>query len=474
MAYRYGERRQQMLFPPSLEEYVSPEAPVRAYDAFVEALDGAQLGLNVQEDQVGPPAYDPRAMLKLLIYGYSYGVRSSRKLERECYYNVSFMGLTGGLRPDHKTIAEFRRRNKKVLIQVLRQCARLCLQLDLIAGNTLFVDGTKIRANASIKNSRTHRRCQEQLAKIDQRIRKILAECEAVDRQEQGQASLVKMKEELGNQETLRAKVQQILRSLPVEGQGSTNTTDPDCQPMHSVQGSHAAYNVQAVVDEKHGLIAHSAVVRENNDVHQFAPQIEQAQETLGKKCQSACTDAGYAGVEELEKIDEQGIYVVVPSQKQARRDKTAGPFDKSRFTYDPARDVYIGPQGQVLSYSYTNTVKKAKVYRGGPVCRKCCCFGSCTKQPRGRGLMRSLQVQLQQKLAGQYEQPQAQKIHSLRKQKAELPFGHIKRNLKMDGFLLRGLEGVNAEASVLSSCFNVARMISILGVAGMIARLAS
>jgi len=87
---------------------------------------------------------------------------------------------------------------------------------------------------------------------------------------------------------------------------------------------------------------------------------------------------------------------------------------------------------------------------------------------------MRSLQVQLQQKLAGQYEQPQAQKIHSLRKQKAELPFGHIKRHLKMDGFLLRGLEGVNAEASVLSSCFHVARMISILGVAGMIARLAS
>jgi transposase len=471
MAYRYGERRQQMLFPPSLEEYVPSEAPVRAYDAFVNALDLAQLGLNVQENQVGCPAYDPQAMLKLLIYGYSYGVRSSRKLERECHYNVAFMWLTGGLKPDHKTIAEFRRQNKKALIQVIRQCARLCIKLDLIEGNTLFVDGTKIRANASIKNSWTAKRCQRHLAKIDQRIRDILSECEATDQQEQQQGSLVKMQEELCNQEALRFKVYQILQELQAESNVSTNTTDPDCKPMHSVQGSHAAYNVQSVVDEKHGLIANSDVVNENNDAHQFAEQIEQAQETLEKKCQAACADAGYACVDELEKIDEQGIHVVVPSQKQALKNKAEKPFDKSRFTYDSENDCYICPEGQVLKYSYTNTVKKAKVYRGGFLCRGCCHFGKCTKQPRGRGIMRSLKIELQEKLAAQYEQPDSQKIYALRKQKAELPFGHIKRNLKMDSFLLRGLEGVKAEASVLSSCFNVARMISLIGVSGLIAR---
>jgi len=469
MAYRYGERRQQMLFPPSLEEYVSPEAPVRAYDAFVDALDLAQLGLNVQENQVGPPSYDPQAMLKLLIYGYSYGVRSSRKLERECHYNVAFMWLTGGLKPDHKTIAEFRHQNKKALIQVLRQCARLCMKLDLIEGNTLFVDGTKMRANASIKNSWTTERCQRHLAKIDRRIQEILSECEAVDREEQEKASLVKMKEELCNQEALRSKVHQILHELQAESKISTNTTDPDCKPMHSVQGSHAAYNVQSVVDEKHGLIAHSDVVNQNTDVHQFAEQIEQAQEALAKKCQNACADAGYACVDELEKIDEQGIHVVVPSQKQALKNKTEGPFDKSRFTYDSVNDCYLCPQGEVLSYSYTNTVKQAKVYRGGSDCRECRYFGKCTKQPRGRGITRSLKVELQQKLESQYKQPESQKIYALRKQKVELPFGHIKRNLKMDGFLLRGLEGVKAEASVLSSCFNIARMISLIGVSGLI-----
>ena len=121
-------------------------------------------------------------MLKLLIYGYSYGVRSSRKLERETHYNFSFIWLTGGLKPDHKTIAEFRRKNKSALKKVLKQCARLCIKLDLIEGNTLFVDGSKIRSNASIKNSWTKQRCDRHLKKIDKRIKEILSERETADR----------------------------------------------------------------------------------------------------------------------------------------------------------------------------------------------------------------------------------------------------------------------------------------------------
>ena len=159
MAYRYGDRRQAMLFPQSIDEYVPQEAPVRAYDAFVEALDLDDLGIEVDPHKVGCPQYDPKVMLKLLIYGYSYGIRSSRKLERETHYNLSFIWLIGGLQPDHKTIAEFRRMNKSALSKVLRQCARFCIELDLIEGNTLFVDGSKIRGNASINSTWTKQRC---------------------------------------------------------------------------------------------------------------------------------------------------------------------------------------------------------------------------------------------------------------------------------------------------------------------------
>jgi transposase len=96
-----------MLFPQSIDEYIPSEAPVRAYDVIGDSLDFDALGIEVDPHKVGAPPFDPRAMLKLLLYGYSYGVRSSRKLERETYYNLSFIWLMGGLKPDHKTIAEF-------------------------------------------------------------------------------------------------------------------------------------------------------------------------------------------------------------------------------------------------------------------------------------------------------------------------------------------------------------------------------
>jgi len=214
MAYRYGDRKQRMLFPQSVDEYIPVDAPVRAYDAIVDSISLDSLGVQVDRNKVGCPQYDPRVMLKLLIYGYSYGVRSSRKLERETHYNFSFIWLTGGLKPDHKTIAEFRRKNKSALKKVLKQCARLCIKLDLIDGNTLFVDGSKIRSNSSIKNSWTKQRCDRYLKKIDKRINEILSECETADREEKSSPSFVKMKEELKDNETLRSKVQGILCEL--------------------------------------------------------------------------------------------------------------------------------------------------------------------------------------------------------------------------------------------------------------------
>jgi hypothetical protein len=281
------------------------------------------------------------------------------------------------------------------------------------------------------------------------------------------------MNEDLANNETLRKKVADILSKLDKEGKKSLNATDCDCVKIHSRQGSHAGYNAQTVVDEKHGLIANADVVNENNDLHQFAEQIEQANETRGRNCRTACAEAGYNCVDELEKIDKQNIKVVVPSPKQISSTESS-PFDKCNFKYDRDSDSYTCPQGHVLKYSSTNYQKRHKVYRiGSSICSQCCHFGVCSNNPRGRTVTRILKEELAEKLAVQYEQPESQKIYNLRKQKVELPFGHIKHNLKVGGFLLRGLAGAKAEMSILSSCFNVARMISIIGVCGLIARLA-
>ena len=473
MAYRYGDRKQTMLFPQSIDEYISQDAPVRAYDAFVDALDFEKLGIQIEPDKAGCPQYDPKVMLKLLVYGYSYGIRSSRKLERETHYNLSFIWLASGLKPNFKTIAEFRRTNKKALVNVLKQCARLCVKLGLIEGNTLFVDGSKIRASASINNSWDQQRCSRHLEKIDTRIAQILSECEQADQSESNEPSLVKMKEELADNEKLRSKVLDILNTLKAEGKKSINATDPDCVKIHGRQGSHAGYNAQTVVDEKHGLIASADVVNENNDLHQFSGQIKQAAATLEKNPQAACADSGFSDIDELEKVDNDGIKVIVPSIRQVS-DKQRGPFDKSNFKYDSASDSYMCPEGKILRYHRTNIQKEQKEYwSDGGTCKKCPHFGLCTNCSRGRKVTRMLKEELCEKLERQYEQPDSQAIYDLRKQKVELPFGHIKHNLHVSGFLLRGLSGVRAEMSILSSCFNIARMISIIGVSELITRIA-
>lgn len=464
MAYRYGDRQQLGLFPSSIEDYVPPDAPVRAYDAFVEALNFRELGIVLDEDKVGNPEYDPKAMLKLLLYGYSYGVRSSRKLEREAHYNLSFIWLLGGLRPDHKTIAEYRRANKPVLRQVLKQCVRLCLKLNMIEGNTLFIDGTKIRANASIKNSWTEDKCRRALEHVDRRIEEILEECERIDEEENEQPSLVRMGEELRNQDVLKAKVKEILETLKTTEAKSVNTTDPECTRINSVHGSHAGYNAQAVVDEKNGLIVSSDVVSENNDLYQFAVQVGNAEEALGKTCKTACADSGYATTGELEKVDERGIKVVVPSQRQAG-ERERNPFDKTHFRYETEGDRYICPEGKRLVFSAKE--QKLRFYRieDKSVCFKCPHYGTCTKSKRGRQVTRMPNEEARERLERQYRESSSQAIYKLRKEKSELPFGHMKRNLGVQAFLLRGLEGARAEMGLLTCCFNIRRMMSLWGV---------
>src|SRR3990170_2570590 len=211
MAYRYGDRFQLGLFPPSIEDYVATSDPVRAYDAFVEALDFSALGIEIDPNQVGNSEYDPKAMLRLFVYGYSYGIKTSRKLEREIHHNLSFIWLMGSLKPDHKTIAEFRRNNKGALKNVLRQCARMCLKLDLIAGNVLFVDGSKIRANASRGQTHDQSYYEQLLSEVDGRIEQLVEECEKVDETEEGQSSWVEMEDELTQKKQLKGRVQEVL-----------------------------------------------------------------------------------------------------------------------------------------------------------------------------------------------------------------------------------------------------------------------
>jgi len=456
MAYRYGDREPCGRFPQSVEDYDGKQDGVRVYDGFVESLDFKGLGIELDEGQVGNSEYDPQAMLKLLVYGYSSGVQGSPKLERECHHNLSFRWLMGGLKPDHKTIAEYRRRHKEALKKVLKQCVRLCIELDLIAGNVLFVDGTKIRANAGRGKSHERGWYDKKLKELDDRVEKLIEESEKTDAEQAELGSSVAMGKELGQAQRLPDKIKRGLTTREPSGRKKINLTDPDCALLHSVQGSHASDNVQSVVDDKNGLIVHGEAVDQTRDINQLAAPIDQANKRLAKPCEVACGDGGYADTAELKKIDDQGIKVVVPSQRQALHDQEDKPFSKNHCRYDQAKASYYCPEQNVLPYEFTDNQRGKKYYRiaKSGLCQGCVHFGKCSTNTKGRRIMRLELEDFKEKFEAQYEA--CQEIYDRRKTRAEHPFGHVKRNLKTDGFMWRGKDGVQAETSLLASCFTI------------------
>ena len=223
-------------------------------------------------------------------------------------------------------------------------------------------------------------------------------------------------------------------------------------------------------------MIASGEGVRENNDLNQFHNQLSHASENIGNKPKQACSDSGYFSLKDVNQVPED-ITVIMPSQKQAQKENNLHPlkpFDKEQFQYDSDKDEYVCPEGKRLQYvgeAFSSTRKRA--YKAdGKDCRGCPHFGVCTTSRDGRRIVRMAEESLKERLEDMYHSPQGQEVYRLRKQKVELPFGHMKRNLGAGQFLLRGKKGVDAELSLLSTCFNVARMMTIIGIPALILRL--
>ncbi len=476
MRFKKNDRSQPILFPKSIEEYVPRDAPVRVYDAFVEALDFEELGIRMEPlENGGAKEYYPKDILKLLIYGPSYGIRSSRKLERGCHDNISIIWLMGGMKPDYRTIARFRVKYKEAIKKVLKQCVRMCMKMELIEGNTLFIDGSKVRANASINKSWTKKRCEKHIKRIEEKIDKLMEDCKQEDEEEKNEVSLVRLKEEIEDKEELIEKIKKTLKEIKKSGKKRINTTDVESVNGKSRQGSHAVYNVQNTIDEKEGLIIQSECVSQSNDYNQLSRQVKSATETIGGKTKHVCADAGYAAVEDLKEIDEE-INVVVPSKRQAQEKKgkkEIGAFDRSQFTYHKEEDEYECPAGERLTYRGNGSGKYNKTYRTrGGICRACQYFGKCTiSKKMGRKIIRLNSEEYKEALEKNYLKPENQAIYALRKEKAEHPFGHLKKNLGVHQFLLRGKAKVDSEIAVLSTCFNIRRLMTIVGIPQLITK---
>lgn len=468
MALRTGNRMQISMLPACIDDYVKEDDPVRVYNAIIDKLDFAKLGIEIDHNKEGCPEYEPKSMLKLLVYGYSYGWRSSRKLERACHHDLSFIWLMGGMKPNYKTIARFRKENQGSIAKVMKECAKLCMMLGAIEGNTLFLDGTKIRANASVNATRTKENLKKKIEEIETKITEVLTECNKTDKEEEGNSSLVKVQKKLAKKEKLKKKLEKLLNKMIMEEKETINITDVECANMKGRQGTHASYNVQAVADEKYGLVVNCDVVTTGNDMNQFTEQIDKANEVLGKQCETACADAGYSCTQDLEKSVEKKIEVIVPSQRQALHNKPQEeePFSKDKFKYDEKNDTYICPEGKTMEKMRHKKEKKEFVYqiKDKSICKNCKNFEKCTSSKNGRRITRLEAEKTKEYLEKLYQSERGQEVFKKRKTKIELVFGHIKRNLNGGHFLIRGKKGGNAEMSIFCTCFNVARLMTIMG----------
>jgi transposase len=475
MGYIEGvDRHQRTMFPEALDDYVAADSTVRVIDEFVGGLDLVGMGFKrAVPAGEGRPGYDPRSLLGLYIYGYLNRTRSSRRLEAETHRNLEVIWLMRKLRPDHKTIAEFRREHRRVLKQVTREFLMICKELRLLDSTLVLIDGSKMRAVNSRERNYTEGRVAKLIRRMDESIAQYLAELDRKDREEEGMKGPTdpelpqKLAELRARQKELREMQQQIRESGEQVSQ-----TDPESRRM-KVRGDHdVCYNAQIAVDSKHHLIVAHEVTNEVTDVEQLAPMALAAQEALAVEALEVAADRGYHNGAHVALCEANGITPYVPAPNPSKGEK-AGIFPKEAFRYSEERNAYQCPAGHWLQQRTSGQAKNGRTlgyYSNPQACRGCPLRQQCTRSRSARRICRTpeeAQVQaMRRRLA---ERPE---LMARRKASVEHPFGTMKRGWDSGYFLLKGMEGVRAEFSLSVLAYNLRRTISILGVECLLAAL--
>lgn len=469
MGYKLGvDRGQQVMFPETVDEYVSADNPVRVIDAFVNQLDLAKLGFErAIPAKEGTPGYDPGDLLKLFIYGYLNRTRSSRRLERETHRNLEVIWLMRKLQPDHKTISEFRRKHPKELKQVGREFALLCAKLKLFSAELVFVDGSKFRAVNGKDRNFTKGKLKALLARIDTQVEGYLSEVEAQDAAEAGQAGATEpqLAEKLKALRERKERYEELQKRLEESGETQISLTDADSRLMKSQGDMKVCFNAQIAVDAKHHLIIADDVTNEVNDEWQLAPMALAAKEALGVETLEVAADAGYHVGTQVVECEANGITPYAPKPKSSSKNERDGLYTKEAFTYSAERDAYQCPAAQWLTLR-TQTVVKGRTlsyYGNWAACAGCPLREQCTTSKQGRRIMRTPEEERLEAMADRLkERPE---LMLQRKSSVEHPYGTMKWTWDGDYFLVKGLKKVRGEFSLMTLAYNLRRVLSLLGV---------
>ena len=448
MSYNLIEcnREQMYLMPVSLEEWL-PEGHLAWFilDA-VEAMGVSKFYLKYRADGWGRAAYDPQMMVSLLVYAYCLGVRSSRQIEQACEVDVAFRVISANQRPDYSTICRFRSQNEEEIGKLFTQVLRLCAEAGLVKAGVVALDGTKIKANASLSANRTEEHIEVEVKKMLVEARKKdeeedrlfgkdsrgdempeelkerrsrlarLKECQkrlAREKEEKMQCQVDrierrKVEEEAMGHKKRGRKPKEVGQIMQEEARVKANVTDPDSRIMKTRSGYVQGYNAQAVVDRGQVIIA-ADVIQEENDVHQLYPMTEKARQEIQavgieEEIKEELADAGYWSEDNI---------------------------------------VNSSPSGPELLIATTKDWKQRKAMRE-------------QRAPRGR-IPRQLSVRdrMERKLLTQ----RGRTLYKLRSQTVEPVFGQIKAVRDCGTFMRRGLEAAQSEWRLICATHNLLKL---------------
>ncbi len=464
MPLRPLNREQTWLLPPTLDELIPDDHPARFVAAFVDNLDRdiwVEMGTGLDGEALGAPAYHPRGLLGVWLYGFMTGTRSSRKLEAACRDQVPYLWLTGWQHPDHNTLWRFYREHRVFMRRLFKHTVRTAVNIGLVDLALQAIDGTKVAANASKYRTYDAVQLQRLLERTEAAIKDLEVQNETGD-----DPPPPHLPQELAQAQRLRAEVKAAMERLATEeGRERINLTDGDAQLMKGRQGIVVGYNMQAVVspvkveggEGSSLLITGIDVVKDENDVSQLVPMLEQAEDMTEKRARLSVADAGYHSGANLEACEQREQKIVMP---ETQGWALQSPYHKDRFTYEATSDIYFCPQGQTLRFTIVKRKSDTmmRLYRAsGKVCRACPAFGICTRDgrsgraleigPHEAALRRHRELMVTQEALAAYRQ---------RKELSEPVFGILKEQMGLRRFLTRGLNNVIAEATMIATAFNL------------------
>jgi transposase len=464
----------------SLEDSISQDNPVRFIEAFVGYIDLKKVGFELRVLKTeGRPSFDTKVFLKIYLYGYLNGIRSSRKLEKECFRNLEMQWLLEAIRPNYHSIADFRKDNPKALKQLFKLFVSFLKDADLIAGDTVAIDGTKSRAHNGKKSNFNQKKIDKHKEYIEAKTQEYLNALDHNDSQE-NTTTVTNIQQKIERLKQNKIRYELLEEKLKASGEPQISTTDADARAL-LVQGQvvEISYNIQAAVDDKHNLVVATHTINRNDKNALSAIAIE-VKENLAIETYTALVDKGYHNGRELNSCKQANITTIVahPDQGKSNENGTQPEYLVSKFTYNKEANTYTCPQGQTLTTTGSWHKKTGRTEESGyqfqkyrtPACKTCPVKDLCTSRKGGREIDRSQYADAVEENHQRYkDNPQ---LYRKRQEINEHIFGTIKRKWGYNYTDLIGLEKVNGEHSLIMLVYNIKRSINILGVPELIAKL--